>query len=184
MIIITGAWGGGSAKLHNWCLGLRGRSPITTNGDAENGDDQDDLGGGDDQEGHGEQSEGVVHILISPVATNGDAGDGDDQDGQDDHVIMVVVVVFIAMVIMVLKILMSILMSTITTNGDAGNDGQNDLGGVDEQDGGGDQGGPGEQSDGGVYNHDEQNVCDVNCDQQCDKPQDFLDSNVPDLLVF
>ena len=138
IIIITGTWGGGSAKLHNWCLGLRGRSPITT---------------------------------------NGDAGDGDDQDGQDDHVIMVVVVVFIAMVIMVLKILMSILMSTITTNGDAGNDGQNDLGGVDdEQDG--------EQSDGGVYNHDKQNVWDVNCDQQCDKPQDFLDSNVPDLLVF
>ena len=85
IIIITGAWGGGSAKLHNWCLGLRGRSPITTNGDAGDGDDQDDLGGGDDQEGHGEQSEGVVHILISPVATNGDAGDGDDQDGQDDH---------------------------------------------------------------------------------------------------
>ena len=86
IIIITGAWGGGSAKLHNWCLGLRGRSPITTNGDAENGDDQDDLGGGDDQEGHGEQSEGVVHILISPVATNGDAGDGDDQDGLDGGV--------------------------------------------------------------------------------------------------
>ena len=81
IIIITGAWGGGTAKLHNWCLGLRGRSPITTNGDAE--DDQDDLGGGL-----------VVFIalmimvlmmlmiiLMSTINTNGDAGsDGDDQN--------------------------------------------------------------------------------------------------------
>ena len=51
IIIITGAWGGGSAKLHNWCLGLRGRSPITTNGDAE--DDQDDLGGAHCNDDHG-----------------------------------------------------------------------------------------------------------------------------------
>ena len=89
IIIITGAWGGGSAKLHNWCLGLRGRSPITTNGDAGNGDDLDDVGGCDDQEGHGEQGEGGVHILISAITTNGDAEDDQDDLGgahcNDDH---------------------------------------------------------------------------------------------------
>ena len=76
------------------------------------------MGGGDDQEGHGEQGEGGVHILISAITTNGDAGDGDDQDGQDDHGGGGVH----CMVIMMLKILMSILMSTITTNGDGGSD--------------------------------------------------------------